>query len=121
MAGMPSVLPMDVAKTLRLTEPAEMRLEAISFFIVVLLVSPLVVGWLWNYVARDFPRMPRINYRKSLALVAIWGLLFLVVLTMIAAARELMTPGTWQKQGLLYSLPTSQGPATLEQAKEKKP
>ena len=62
--------------------------------------------------------MPRISYGKSLALVVIWGLLFLVVLTMIAAAREMMTPGTWQKQGLLYKLPASQAP---EQAGEKRP
>ncbi len=123
MAGMPSPLPTDVAKTLRLTEAAEMRLEAISFFVAVLLVSPLLVRWLWNSVARDFPRMPRITYGKSLALVVIWGLLFLVVLTMIAATRELMTPGAWQKQGLLYKLPPSQSPAAPEpkQGEEKRP
>ena len=85
-----------------------MRREAISFFIVVLLLSPLAVRWLWNTVARDFPRLPRITYGKSLGLVVIWGLLFVVVLTMIAAARELMTPGSWQKQGLLYKLPANQ-------------
>ena len=123
MAGMPTLLPFDVAKVLRLTGPAEMRLEAISFFVVALLVSPLVVRWLWNSVARDFSRMPRITYCKSLALVVIWGLLFLVVLTMIAATRELMTPGTWQKQGLLYKLPESQAPAATQSqhSQEKKP
>ncbi|MGO8752273.1 MAG: hypothetical protein ACLQNE_40560 [Thermoguttaceae bacterium] len=123
LAGMPSPLPLDVAKVLRLTEPAEMRLEAISFFVAAVLFSPLVVRWLWNSVAGDFPRMPRITYGKSLALVLIWGLLFLVVLMMIAATRELMTPGTWQKQGLLYTLPTSQSPVTPEakQAEEQKP
>jgi hypothetical protein len=120
---MPSPLPWDVVKTLRLTRSSEMRLEAISFFVAVLLVSPLAVRWLWNLVARDFPRMPRITYFRSLALVAIWGLLFLVVLTMIAAARELMTPGAWQKQGLLYKLPASQAPAAPEpkRAQERKP
>jgi hypothetical protein len=123
LAGMPSPLPMDVAKVLRLTEPAEMRLETISFFSAALLISPLVVRGLWNSVARDFPRLPRITYGKSLALVLIWGLLFLVVLTMIAATRELMTPGTWQKQGLLYTLPASQSPVAPEakQAEEHKP
>ena len=123
MAGMGSPLPFDVAKALHLTEPAEMRLEAISFFVAVLLISPLAVRWLWNAVARDFPHMPRISYGRSLALVAIWGLLFLVVLTMIAATRELMTPGAWQKQGLLYKLPASQAPAKTEpkQLQEKTP
>ena len=124
VAGMPSPLPMDVIKTLRLTEPAEMRLEAISFFAAVLLASPLLVRWLWNTVARDFQRMPRITYMKSLTLVAIWGLLFLVVLTMIAATRETMTPGVWQKQGLLYKLPAGQSPPAVpepKQAEEAKP
>ena len=124
MAGMAAPLPFDVVKALRLTEPAEMRLEAISFFVAALLISPLLVRWLWNSVAKDFPRMPRINYGRSLALVAIWGLLFLVVLTMIAGTRELMTPGAWQKQGLLYKkLPTSQSPATSEakHGEEKQP
>ena len=102
------------SKRIRLTESAEMRLEAISFFVAALLISPLVVRWFWNSVAKNFPRMPRINYGRSLALVVIWGLLFLVVLTMIAGTRELMTPGTWQKQGLLYKLPASQSPATPE-------
>jgi hypothetical protein len=123
MAGMASPLPFDVAKALHLTKPAEIRLEAISFFVVLLLISPLAVRWLWNAVARDFPRMPRISYGRSLALVAIWGLLFLVVLTMIAATRELMTPGTWQKQGLLYTLPASQAPPATapKQLQEKTP
>ena len=33
-----------------------------------------------------------------------WGLLFLLVLTMISGARELMTPGAWKKEGLTYTL-----------------
>jgi hypothetical protein len=37
-------------------------------------------------------------------LVALWGLLFVLVLTMISGARELMTPGAWRKQGLTYTL-----------------
>ncbi len=123
MAGMASPLPQDVAKSLHLTRPSEMRLEAISLFVAALLISPLVVRWLWNSLARDFPRMPRITYGRSLALVVIWGLLFLVVLTMIAGTRELMTPGTWRKQGLLYTLPASQAPATLDPQRtaEQKP
>jgi hypothetical protein len=123
MAGMGSPLPWDVAKALHLTRPSEMRLEAISFFVAALLVSPLVVRWLWNSVAGDFPRMPRITYFRSLAVVVIWGLLFLVVLTLIAATRELMTPGAWQKQGLLYKLPASQAPAAPgpQRTQETKP
>jgi hypothetical protein len=79
-----------------------LRVQAISFFLLVLLLSPLAACWLWNSLGRDFPRLPRISYAKSLVLVAIWGLLSLVVLTMIATTREMMTPGSWRKQGLLY-------------------
>jgi len=105
-AGMPSPLPTDVAQVLRLTESAHARFQAISFFLVVLLGSALLVWWLWNRLTTDLPRLPRLSYAKALAVVVLWGLGFLVVLTMIAATRELMTPGTWQKQGLLYSVPT---------------
>ncbi len=34
----------------------------------------------------------------------IWGLLFVLVLTMISGARELMTPGAWEKEGFTYVL-----------------
>lgn len=101
-AGMPTVVLTDVVKTYRLNESAEARLQVVSFFVVVLLAAPVVVRWLWNSLARDFPRLPRITYFKSLGVVTLWGLMFLVVLTMIAATREMMTPGSWEKQGLLY-------------------
>ncbi len=94
-----------------LTEAGRLRYEAVSFFLVMLLLSALAVRLLWNYLARDFPALPRLSLTKSLGVVATWGLLLLVVLTMIAAAREMMTPGSWQKQGLLYTLadaPTAQ-------------
>lgn len=60
--------------------------------------------WLWNYVARDFAGWPRLTYGKVLAGVVLWGLLFVLVLTMISGARELMTPGAWKKQGFTYKL-----------------
>jgi hypothetical protein len=37
-------------------------------------------------------------------MVGVWGLLFLVVLTMISGARELLTPGAWEKVGFTYRL-----------------
>ena len=95
LAGMPTPV---------LTEWATMRLSAISFFGVTLLVSALVVKGLWNALAKDFPRLPRLSYLRSLALVALWGFLFLFVLTMIAGARELMTPEAWQLRGVTYKI-----------------
>lgn len=94
-AGMPTV---------RLNDVARMRFETISFFVVALLLSALVVMLLWNRLARDFITLPRIGYLSALGLVVIWGLLFTLVLTMISGARELMTPGAWEKQGFTYRL-----------------
>jgi hypothetical protein len=94
-AGMP---------TLTLTDVAEMRVQTISFFAVVFLLSAAGVKALWNYLARNFDRLPRLTYRRALAVVGLWGLLFILVLTMISGARELMTPGAWARDGATYKL-----------------
>jgi hypothetical protein len=106
-AGMPAVLPSDLPTRLRLHESAAERFSAISFFLGGILLSALAVHWLWNYLQRDFTWLPRISVPKSLALVLLWGLLFVIVLTMISGARELMTPGAWRKQGFTYKLADS--------------
>ena len=95
LAGMPS---------LTLTDIARMRLQSISFFLLLLLISAAAVMFLWNGLRRDFARLPRMTYGKSVALVSLWGMLFLLVLTMISGARELMTPGAWEKDGATYKL-----------------
>jgi hypothetical protein len=94
-AGMPTV---------SLTDVARMRFEAISFFLVVFLLCALGVYLLWNYLRKDFASLPRLSYGKALGLVSLWGLLFVLVLTMISGARELMTPGAWKKEGRTYRL-----------------
>jgi hypothetical protein len=87
-----------------LTDIARLRVEAISFFVFVLLACAGLVRLLWNMMRSSFPRLPRLSYCKALGLVALWGLLFIVVLAMISGARELMTPGAWEKQGATYRL-----------------
>jgi hypothetical protein len=104
LAGMPSPLPTQVDRILRLNESALERLQAISFFLLVFLLCAAAVAVLWNYVRRDFPVMPRLTYGKAVAGVFLWGMLFIIVLTMISGARELMTPGAWEKQGFTYRL-----------------
>jgi hypothetical protein len=81
-----------------------MRIEAISFFVLVFLLSAAAVRAIWNGLRADFPRLPRLSYGKALGVVSLWGLLFLLVLTMISGARELMTPGAWEKKGPTYQL-----------------
>ena len=94
-AGMPSLGP---------SEFAQLRIEAISFFLGCFLVAAKVIQWIWNGLRADLPRLPRLSYGKAVGVVILWGLLFLLVLTMISGARELMTPGAWRKEGLVYKL-----------------
>jgi hypothetical protein len=96
--------------SITLTDAASMRLQSISFFLVVFLLSALVLRWMWNSLATDFPRLPRLSYPKAVELIGLWGLLFLLVLTMISGARELMTPGAWKKDGLTYTLGDPKSP-----------
>ena len=96
LAGMPAPM------TLR--DVPRMRIEAISFFLMVLLASAKLIQWLWNGLRSNPSRVPRLTYPKSLGLVTLWGLLFVVVLAMISGARELMTPGAWKQEGATYRL-----------------
>lgn len=95
LAGMPS---------LTLTDIAAARLQTISFFLMVFLLASLLVKLLWNWLRRDFPRLPRLTYLRAVGLVALWGFVFSLVLTMISGARELLTPGAWERDGAVYRL-----------------
>ena len=94
-AGMPAIT---------FTDVAAFRLQSLSFFAAGLLISAAVVQWLWNSLKKDLPRLPKLNYRRACGIVLLWGLLFVIVLTMISGARELMTPGAWERDGLTYKL-----------------
>ena len=94
-AGMP---------TITLTDVARMRLQSISFFLAVFLVAAFLIKVLWNFLGKDWVIFPRLSFGRALLVVALWGLLFILVLTMISGARELMTPGAWQRQGSTYRL-----------------
>ncbi len=110
LAGMPTPV---------LTEWATMRISAISFFAVVLLVAALVVKLLWNSLAATVSILPPLTYFRSLALVLLWGFLFVFVLTMIAGARELMTPEAWGLQGITYKVvrkPAAEKPQQVAEA-----
>lgn len=105
-AGMPSPLPTrdSLVKVFRLNEPAMMQLQSVSFFLFAILLAALGIKLLWNYLQKDFPKLPRLTFMKALGVVLLWGLLFIIVLAMIGGARELMTPGAWEKQGFTYKL-----------------
>ncbi len=95
LAGMPTV---------RLDDLARMRIQSVSFFLFAFLVCAWVVRLCWNSLSLDFLSLPRLSFGKALGVVTLWGLLFVLVLTMISGARELMTPGAWEKQGFTHKL-----------------
>jgi hypothetical protein len=103
-AGMAGPLPVDSERVLRLNDPPLARLQALSFFLLALLLCSAAVWGLWHALRRDFPALPRLSFFKAVAAILLWGLLAVIVLTMISGARELMTPGAWQRQGLTYRL-----------------
>jgi len=86
------------------SEIAQSRLQVLSFFLILYLLTALVYRWAWNSLARDFPKLPRIPFTGALAALAVCGLFIYVVLTMISGARELMTPGAWARTGVGYKL-----------------
>ncbi|WP_422924826.1 hypothetical protein [Singulisphaera sp. PoT] len=96
-AGMPSPFA-------TLEDLARLRLQSISFFLATFLVCAWLFQRIWNGLTGDFPRLPRLSFRRAIGVMTLWGLLFLIVLTMISGARELLTPGAWRKDGLTYKL-----------------
>ncbi len=109
-AGMPS-------PTWTVSKVGEMRFQSISFFLLGIVLSAFIVRWLWNSLRRDFPNLPFLSTRSSLGLVALWGAAFVLVLTMISGARELMTPGAWKQSGATYSLAENRPGQTSEETR----
>ncbi len=95
LAGMPAYF---------LSDAADARIEAISFFLLVLLLASVGVHRLWNGLARELERVPHLSFRGALALTCLLALAFYLMLVMVSGARELMTPGAWEKNGATYRL-----------------
>jgi hypothetical protein len=118
-AGMPAVTLGDVKRALVPSSLSLMRLEVISFFALAFLAFAWAIQLLWNSLRKDFVKLPRLSYGKAVGLLLLWGLLFLLVLTMISGARELMTPGAWEKQGATYRLAKDQPSAAEREITER--
>jgi hypothetical protein len=54
-----------------LNDTARVRLHTLSFFLAAFLLSAWAVKLLWNYLGRDFARLPRLTYARALAVVAL--------------------------------------------------
>jgi len=94
-AGMPSFALRDIYR---------LRFQELSFFIFLLILCAFLFQLMWNHAAKGFSFLPSLNFRRSLCLVTLFGLLMLLILTMISGIRELLTPGAWRKQGSTYRL-----------------
>jgi hypothetical protein len=81
-----------------------LRFQEISFFVFMLALCALLIQLAWNYGFKEFKSLPRLNYRRALSLSVLFGLVMLLVLTMISGIREVLTPGAWRKQGSTYRL-----------------
>lgn len=109
--GMPALLPSGWTAERGPTEngsdgnmATHWQFQTLSFFVVAFLVGTKFLQVIWNAARGDFPFLPRLSYHRALSLSLLWGCLFMVVLTMISGARELMTPGAWRKSGWTYQL-----------------
>jgi hypothetical protein len=105
LAGMPSF---------NLNEVVRLRMEDISFFILLLVLTSAGMKLLWNFTFKQLPKVPRLTYGRALGLTTLLGLMLLLVLSMISGARELLTPGAWRKQGISYRLNTISDDATRQ-------
>jgi len=94
-AGMPSFALRDIYR---------LRFQELSFFIFLLIVCAVLFQVMWNYATKGFDSLPSLNFRRSLCLATLFGLLMLLILTMISGIREVLTPGAWRKQGSTYRL-----------------
>jgi hypothetical protein len=104
-----------LSEAARLGVVGQLRLEAISFFTVLFLVLAAALMRVWNAFRRDFPVLPRLTYGKALGLLLLWGLAMSLVLSMITGARELMTPGVWERAGALYRISGDRPQSEAEQ------
>lgn len=117
LAGMgvpvPTELEVERLPQIRSLSPwIDARLQTLSFFVVGVLLCAAAVRWLWGIVRRDWPALPVLSYRGALAATVLWGLVSVVILTMISGARELMTPGAWKQHGWTYQLADAEPPRT---------
>jgi hypothetical protein len=81
-----------------------LRFQSLSFFLFLLFACAFLFQITWNYAAKGFRSIPRLNYWRALSLSFLLGLAMLLILTMISGIREVLTPGAWRKQGASYRL-----------------
>ena len=87
-----------------LSDIAQMRLEAISFFLGCFLVSSALVWKIWNAARNDFPRLPYLTYWRATGLVALLGPALSVGLDDDLRGTRAHDSRRLRKQGFTYKL-----------------
>ena len=67
-----------------LSNTAIQQLKGISFSLLVLIVSALLIRFFWNRIARDFKRLPEISKFRAILVVVLVGLVFISVKVVIS-------------------------------------
>ena len=100
-----------------LTDAGQMRLRSLGFFLALFFGLAKLFQSLWNWLRKDFPKLPILGYRRAVGMVFVWGMALELVLTMVSGARELLTPGAWEKVGTTYQVkPAVAGASVLDQS-----
>ena len=85
---MPSVVVSDIASA---------RLSTISFFLFTIIISTILFKYTWNSLGKTFEKLPKLTLKQSALFITILTLFISLILVMISGARELLTPGAWEK------------------------
>jgi hypothetical protein len=81
-----------------------LRLQEMSFFLLLLVICAFTLKLLWNHAIKNVPSVPRIEFFQAFCLALLLGLSMLLILTMISGIREVLTPEAWRHQGTSYRL-----------------
>ena len=68
---------------------SELRLMHFSFFMSLMIGTPLILSKMSDFYRKDFPKLPKLGYFKSLALVLVCGLSFQLTLGLFMDTHSL--------------------------------
>ena len=75
------------------TEVTRLRVEGVSFFLLVLFLSALGVQGVWNALTADFPRWSRLSYAKAVGVVVLWALICVPIYVTLSEFQKWRSPG----------------------------
>lgn len=120
IAGMPAILPWENHLQEVETEPYARQIQLLWISAIVLLVGALFIKLLWNSAVKDFEKLPKLTYLRSLGLTVLWGLTMVVVLILIDGTRHTLSPSAWVREGWTYRLAGPMEEARDAYRKERK-